>query len=98
MPYVAHSCAVVSAVQPHALGVPPPPHEFGAVQVPQLATVRAWPQRSVSVTAPHVLPRRAQNAASVSFAQPHALATPPPPHVSGALHAPQLAIVRVLPH
>ncbi len=53
-------------VQPHALGVPPPPHVSGAVHEPQLGTVRAVPQLSGLVTAPHASARRRQKAAFVS--------------------------------
>src|SRR3954469_14751619 len=41
-----------------------------------------WPQPSA--IAPHVAPTSAQ----LTCVQPHFLATPPPPHVSGAAHVP----------
>jgi hypothetical protein len=51
---------------PHPQSGPPPPQVCGAVQVPQLATVRGEPQLSRPVTVPQVLPSRAQNSASLS--------------------------------
>jgi hypothetical protein len=71
-------------VQPHWLGVPPPPHVFGAVQRPHRTTP---PQPSP--TKPQLSPA-GQVMAPV---QPHWLGVPPPPQVCGALHVPQLASV-----
>jgi hypothetical protein len=88
--------AFVSAMQPHTLTVPPPPQVCGAVQVPQLATVRAVPQLSVPATCPQFLPARVQKAAFVSAAQPHTFTVPPPPQVCGAVQVPQLT-VRIVP-
>jgi hypothetical protein len=58
---------------PHTLAVPPPPHVWGAVQVPHELTVREVPQLSVPVTVPQFLPRLAHKAASLSAT--HALDT-----------------------
>jgi hypothetical protein len=38
VPQVAPSCAHVSGVHPHSLGTPPPPHDAGGSQTPQLAS------------------------------------------------------------
>jgi hypothetical protein len=75
------------------LTVPPPPHVCGVVHVPQLA-VRVAPQLSAAITIPQFLPTRVQNAVFVSATQlgPHTFATPPPPHVCGAVHVPQFAV------
>lgn len=79
---------------PHTLGVPPPPHVCGAVQLPQEA-LRALPQMSVPLTVPQFLPRRAQKAASVSVqVPPQTLGVPPPPQVSGAVQEPHEVTVR----
>src|SRR5262249_48878208 len=43
---------VVVTVQPHAPGVPPPPHVFHPLQVPQATR----PRPSLSLTVPHVYP------------------------------------------
>jgi len=80
VPSRAQNAALVSAVQPQTLAVPPPPHVWGAVQVPQL-TVRMAPQLSARVTEPQVVPSRVQNAALVSAVQPQTLVVPPPPQV-----------------
>jgi hypothetical protein len=69
-------------VQPHTLGVPPPPQVFGAEQVPQLSEP---PQPSASV--PQFLPCAVQ----VVGVQPHTLGVPPPPQVCGAVQLPQLS-------
>ena len=65
--------------------------------VPQLVTVRAWPQLSVPLFWPHSAPRRAQNCASVSVVHPHTFAAgcAPPPQVSPVpAQMPQLETVR----
>lgn len=77
----AQSWASVGGVQPHTLGVPPPPQVWDEEQVPQLVTVRVLPHESMPVTLPQFFPSRAQNAALVSGAQPQTFAFPPPPHV-----------------
>jgi hypothetical protein len=79
-PRRAQKAVSVSGLQPHTFRVPAPPHDSGAVQVPQSA-VRVAPQLSPAVRLPHVAPARAQNAASVSAAQPQEFAVPPPPQV-----------------
>jgi hypothetical protein len=81
---------------PHTLAVIAP-HVCGKAQVPQLETVRLLPQLSFAVTLPQFLPRREQNVVSDSAAQPHTLTGPPPPHVCGAVHVPQLGTVRLVP-
>jgi hypothetical protein len=82
------------AAAPHTFVVPPPPHDRGGVQTPQLATVRAIPQLSAPETDPQSLPRRWQNMTSGSAMQPHTFAIPPPPHVCGGAQVPQLGTVR----
>jgi hypothetical protein len=84
---------------PQTLATPPPMHVCGAVQVPQLFTVRGMPQLSVPVKLPQLLPRREQKAVSDSRVQgvPHWFAVPAPPHVCGMVHVPQLFTVRGMP-
>jgi hypothetical protein len=102
LPRREQKAALVSAMQPHIPGVPPPPQVCGALQLPQLDTVRITPQLSAPVNGPHVLPRREQNAVLDSPVQPHTPGVTPPPQVCGAVqpeHAtpiPQLLIT--LPH
>jgi hypothetical protein len=73
--------AFVSAVQPHTLAVPPPPHVTPVpLHVPQL-TVLAVPQLLFPVTLPQFLPSREQNAPSLSGVHPQTFAVPPPAHV-----------------
>jgi hypothetical protein len=90
-PTRAQNAWSVSAAQPHTFAVPPPAQLCGNVHVPQIA-VRAAPQLSLAVTLPQFLLWRVQNAVSVSAAQPHTFAAPPPPHVWGAAHVPQIAV------
>jgi hypothetical protein len=97
LPRRVQNAAFVSAGHAHTFAVPPPAHVCGIVHVPQLATVRIVPQLSAAITCPQFLPRRVQNAAFVSAAQPHTLAVPPPAHVCGIVHVPQLATVRIVP-
>jgi len=81
------------------LGVPPPPHVFVFVQLPQL-TVRRVPQLSALVKLPQFFPYRAQNAESDSREQigsPHTLGTPLPAQLLGLTHVPQDATVRDVP-
>lgn len=80
LPRRAQNATAVSGAQPQTPGLPPPPQDSGAVQVPQSA-VRERPQLSAAVTGPQLAPWRAQKAAFVSPVQPHTLAVPPPPHV-----------------
>jgi hypothetical protein len=54
---------------PHTFAVPPPPQVAGAVQVPQLLTLRAAPQLSVPETLPQFFASRAQNAVLLSGTQ-----------------------------
>jgi len=58
LPWRAQKASSPSAVQfgPHTFGMPPPPQVFGAVQPPQEATVRAWPQLSAPLKLPQLLP------------------------------------------
>lgn len=78
LPRRAQKAVLVSGPQPQTFGVPAPPHDSGAVQLPQSA-VRETPQLSAAVRLPHVAPARAQNAAFVSPVQPQEFAVPPPP-------------------
>jgi hypothetical protein len=70
----------VRGVQPQTLGVPPPPHVCGAVQVPQF-TVPPQPFGTVPQLSPagHV----------VRGVQPQTPGVPPPPQVCGAVQMPQ---------
>ncbi len=87
-PCRAQNAASVSGVHaPHTFGTPPLPQRSAGVHVPQ-STVRDAPQLSSDVSDPHSAARRAQSSASLSGVQPHTFADPPPPHVSGAAHAP----------
>jgi hypothetical protein len=95
-PSRVQNVALLSAVQPHTLVVPPPPQLWGAVHVPHEVTVRDVPQLSLAVTVPQFFPSRVQNAASASAVQPHTLAVPPPAHVCGEVHVPQ-SVVREAP-
>jgi hypothetical protein len=93
----AQKAVSVSGVQPQTFGVPPPPQARPVPKhPPHDATVRGAPQLSVPDTEPQFLPCRVQKAASVSGVQPQTLDVPRPPHVWGAVHAPQSA-VRALP-
>ena len=85
---------MVSGVQPQT---PLAPHTVGAVQFPQDATVRAWPQLSLPDAPAQFLPMRLQNAAFVSGVQPQAFAVPPPPHVCGGVQGPHEPTVRDWP-
>jgi hypothetical protein len=69
-----HTCWV----QPHAPGVPPPPHMLGSMQLPQFSTVRATPQLSLPAALPQLASRAMQNAWSVSGVQPPGPSPPPP--------------------
>jgi hypothetical protein len=66
----------------------------GEAQVPHEATVRAVPQLSVPVKAPHVFPCRAQKVVSVSGAQ---LQTFVGWQVCGEVQVPHEATVRAVP-
>ena len=66
---------LVSALHPHWPAVPPPPHVWGAMQVPQ-DTVPPQPSGAVEQFCP-----TAHAFAGVSGVQPHLLGTPPPAHV-----------------
>jgi hypothetical protein len=55
LPQLAPAAAHVTGVQPHWFGVPPPPHDSGALHEPQL---RAFPQPSETV--PQSAPSSAQ--------------------------------------
>jgi hypothetical protein len=76
LPRREQNVASDSLVHPHTFGVPPPLQVSGALQLPQLCTVRATPQLSVPVTVPQALPRREQKVALVSLV--HVLQTPVP--------------------
>jgi hypothetical protein len=54
---------------PHWFAVPAPPHVCGMLHVPQLATMRIWPQLSIPVKLPHALLSRWQKAGSDSGTQ-----------------------------
>jgi hypothetical protein len=77
----------VSGVQLPTLDAP---QLWGAELTPQLAAVRALPQLSVPLTAPHVFPRRAQKVTSVSAT--HARHWPLAPQVWVPVHPPQLTV------
>jgi hypothetical protein len=49
LPKCEHRAVSLSAAQPHAFAVPPPPHVCGTVQRPHEATVRGFPQLSVAM-------------------------------------------------
>ena len=49
-PQSALAAAQVVLVQPQVLAEPPPPQLWGGLQLPQLGTVRGWPQLSVPLT------------------------------------------------
>jgi hypothetical protein len=88
---------VVTGVQPHLFGVPPPPQVTPVpVHVPHDESPRDAPQLSVPTTLPQSLPSREQNVASSSGVQPQTLADSAP-HVCGKLHVPHDATVRVAP-
>ena len=70
-------------MQPHTLGVPPPPQVWGAVQAPQS---RVPPQPSEG--APQSLPAAAQ-VVGVQTLPPQTFGVPPPPQICGAGQAPQ---------
>ena len=96
--FVPQAASAIIGVHPQTLatGGEPPPHVWGAVQLPQPTLV---PQPSDTVSQfllAHAL-------AVVFGVQPHTLAVPPPPQVKGAAHwsghakvCPQL--LTTLPH
>jgi hypothetical protein len=89
-PLRVQNVASLSAVQPHTLAVPPPPHVAGDVQpAPKLqsATLRDAPQLSLPATVPQFLPLAVQKAASVCGVQPHTFGVLRP-HVHPVAHAP----------
>jgi hypothetical protein len=92
VPSSAQSCASLSGVQPHWLGVPPPPHVVKLGQAPQLA-VRASPQLSVPLKVPHSAPSLWQNPVSVSGWQTHA----PEEQTVPAVQGPQSTTTRKAP-
>ena len=65
------------AVQPHTPGVPPPPHDCGAVHEPQ----SIFPPQPSSAEPQLLLPHATVFVLAV---HPHAPTVPAPPHVSGA--------------
>src|SRR5437868_3649156 len=76
LPCMAH----VVGLQPHLLGVPPPPHVG--------PDARPSPQ---SIMRPHpsaIMPHSAPAWGHVMGVQPHFLDMPPPPHVSGLTQRP----------
>jgi hypothetical protein len=99
LPSREQNVGLSSGVQPHALGVPPPPQVTPVpVHAPHEATVRAPPQLSVPDQAPQALPSRLQNVPSLSGVQPHAFGVPPPPQVTPVpVHVPHEATLRAAP-
>ena len=91
-PSRAQKVASFSTEQPQVLALPSPPHDGGAVQVPQL-TERSWLQRSGPVTVPQLAWFLAQNCVFVSLGQ---LQTPAL-QLFGPVHVPQLDTVRITP-
>ena len=83
-PWAAH----VVGVQPQTFGVPPPPHVFGAVQVPQL---NVPPQPSG--TEPQLFPA----GHVVIGVQPQTFGVPPPPQLLGDVQDPQSRILGHVP-
>jgi hypothetical protein len=74
-----------AGVQPHRLGVPPPPHVAGGTHVPQLA-VRVVPQLSVPTAESQFLPAQM----SASEGEQHVFGSGPVTSQTwGAVHAPQ---------
>jgi hypothetical protein len=71
---------------PQTLGVPPPPHVWGGVQVPQS---RSPPQPSA--TGPQFAPT-CWHVSFVQFGEAHWFEMPPPPHVAPFWHVPQTAV------
>jgi hypothetical protein len=93
-PRLAHSCASLCGVHPHWFGTPPPPQLVSDEQMPQLATLRGWPQMSVPERGPQAAESRAQNCALLSEAQVHC---PLALHMFGATHMPHDCTVRGTP-
>jgi hypothetical protein len=87
----AQNAVALSATHPHAFAAL---HVWGNVHVPHEPTVRLVPQLSSAVTVPHVLPRREQNAVLVSAVHEHVFVVS---HVSGSVHVPHDATVRLVP-
>jgi hypothetical protein len=94
-------CAQDSGTQldfpPQTPDTPPPPHVCGGVQLPQLVITmpqpspvgpqeRPWAMQVEGMQPPPLPPASAGT-------PPHCPGTPPPPHVCGGVHVPQLAIV-----
>lgn len=73
-------------------------HRVPLAHAPQLATVRAMPQRSVVLMLPQPVFVSAHSSASVCGVQPHWFAAPAPAHVLKPVHEPQLVTLRGLPH
>jgi hypothetical protein len=76
--------------EPHTLGVPPPPHVCGEVQLPQLTVTLPQP----SGCGPH-FPRKSAHVFGVQVPPPATahLLGPPPPQNSGATQPPQLIVL-----
>src|SRR6185436_6983797 len=95
LPALAHVVGTQPAVPPHTLGVPPPPHVWGAVHAPQLAMRPPQPSAAgpqVAPSAAHVVGTHAPpSGAVVDDPSPHLLG-PPPPQNWGATQVPQSAM------
>ena len=75
---------------PHWPGVPPPPHVCGGVQVPQLGI--SLPQPSPAGPQLMFWSWQLFGVQLPPGGAPHWPGTPPPPHVWGGVHVPQLAM------
>jgi len=95
LPASLHNTASVFGVQPHQLGVPPPPQVTPVpLHVPHDAMLRALPQLSVVLNGPQFLLASAHSSASVFGVQPHTLLAP---QTSGSVQFPHGTPVRCVP-
>jgi len=82
-------------VQPHWLGVPPPPHVTPVpLHVPHDAMLRMLPQLSVVSNGPQFLPAALHSSPSVCGVQPHTLLAP---QTWGKTQSPHDTPVRCVP-
>jgi hypothetical protein len=80
---------VPASAPPQTLGVPPPPHIAGAVQLPQWSRFPQPSPTGPQFAAACVQVRGTQGV----LGTPQVFAAPPPPHVAGALQLPHMMML-----
>src|SRR5580658_4296570 len=78
------------SMYPHWLGTPPPPHVCGGVHGPQSSML---PQPSPAGPQPMFCCAQVCGVQEPPSVKPHWSGTPPPPHVCGGVHGPQLSML-----